>query len=528
MPWSKINIAKRSLFALIFVVSSVRADDLMQVYNQALKNDPIFAQAESTWNSQKMAIPIAESGYLPQLSIASDATRDYLHNEPDVSSTNTDYSWQYGYALTATQAIFNGVDWAKIKGADATVKSATATYLSAEQSLMQRTVTDYFAVLLAYDQLRFTIGEKRDLWHQYLNAKEQFEAGKIAITDANNALADYDQAVTDQVAAENNLNVQLENLRSLTGRSYYSLRGLGERLPLIKPKPVNINTWVKVASKQNYGLIAQNDNVQVAMELIKQEAAGGYPTLGLQGGVGELHITDSSPSTAQDTASLGLNLSYAPIQGGLVDASTKQARYNYVTASGLLEQTYRQVVNQARTGFLGVVANITQIKADKQNVISSRASLNSTEGGYEAGTRNMQDLVQALTKLYQAQVQYATDQYSYINNFISLKDAAGTLNISDLEEINSWLSKSIYFPEQMIVATMPTPHDNKNIIMHNETHPGKITKKVILEDTTTKTESENKKISDGKNTAQHLTIVHQSQPQLIPPPALALPQPEVT
>ena len=234
MALSTIKMATRYCSALFFAVMPVYADNLIQVYNLAMQNDPIFAQAQSTWNAQKMNIPIAQAGYLPQLSLISNAARVYT-SDTSTNTSTSNYAWQYGYTLTASQAIFNLVDWEQIKGADDSVKSATATYLAAQQSLMQRTVSAYFAVLLAHDQLRLTIGEKRDLWRQYLNSEEQYHAGIIAVTDANNALSDYDQAVTNQVAAENNLNIQLENLRALTGKKYDSLSGVGVRLPLINP-----------------------------------------------------------------------------------------------------------------------------------------------------------------------------------------------------------------------------------------------------------------------------------------------------
>jgi len=38
-----------------------------------------------------------------------------------------------------------------------------------------------------------------------------------------------------------------------------------------------------------------------------------------------------------------------------------------------------------------------------------------------------------------AQRQLATDQYSYILAILTLKQLAGTLNVQDIEEINSWL-----------------------------------------------------------------------------------------
>ena len=474
MQKSQRFLAKAVMTAVVLASLSAHADDLMQVYNQALDADPIFAQAQSTWKSQKMNLPIAEAGYLPQVTVNANATRDYTNTVPNSSlnlptsatGTTTDgdgYTWQYGYTISLDQPIFNFVAWAAIKNADATVKSATASYLAAQQSLIQRTATAYFNVLQAYERVRYTVANKRAVWQQFLMSREQFRVGLIAITDEYDARSRYDQVVANQIAAQNNLNIQLENLRAITGRGYVSLKGLGKQLPLFRPQPDNMDQWVSVATKQNYSLKAQNYNVIAAMQTIKQQAAGGYPELDLQGAIGDSHSVDNPPDTAQESANLGLALTYKPIQGGLVVASTKQARYNYVTASGQLEQTHRSVVNQTRSSFLSVLSLISKVQADKQNIISASNALDATKAGLHVGTRTMVDVLNDLTSLYLAQQQYANDQYDYINNLISLKAAAGTLSVEDLKQINAWLGKSIHFPEQLSVAKMPTQDGNKEI-----------------------------------------------------------------
>ena len=488
-----------------FVCSAAYADSLIQVYSQAATSDPIFAQARSTWQSQKMNLPIAEAGYLPQLFVTASGGPSYTDVGsgllPFGSVTGSGSQFQYGYGLSLTQPIFNFAAWEQIKGAGAQVKAATATYLAAQQSLMQRTALAYFNVLQAYDQLRYTVANKKAVRQQFVTAREQFRVGLIAITNEYDAQANYDQVVAQQITAQNNLNTQLEALRQLTGKNYASLKGLGKNLPLIRPQPDNINQWVDVANKQNYSLRAQNYNVLVAMENIKQQAAAGYPQLALQGGYQDTNSTASPAtngvgiSTNADfsTASIGLGLTYNPIQGGRVIASTKQARYQYETASGLLEQTHRNVVYQTRSSFLSVLSNSSQIKADKQTIISSRNALAATEAGLKVGTRTMVDVLSAMTTLYQSQEQYANDQYTYINNLINLKAAAGTLSVSDLEEINSWLGKSIRFPEQTSVANIPTENSDKAIKMEGIVQPAK----VVINNSNQKI---NKSITTNQNT----------------------------
>lgn len=462
--------------AILLLSTTVYADDLLQVYDQALAADPVFAQAHSTWKSQKMNLPIARAAYLPAVTVRANGSRNYVrtHYGSPVNAATHANTWQYDYSLSLEQPILNIAAWASIKNAGASVKAATAAYLAAQQSVIQRTATAYFNVLQAYDRLRYTIANKRAVWQQYLTAREQFRVGLIAITDEYDARSRYDQVVADQIGAQNNLNIQLENLRAITGHDYVSLKGLG-KLPLYSPQPDNMDRWVSVATEQNYELKAQNYTVIAAMHNIRQQAAGGYPTVNLQGSYGDSYVDGNPPNTVQNSGELGLALTYKPIQGGLVYASTKQARYNYVTASGKLEQVYRNVINQTRSSFLSVLSFISKVQADQQNIISKQNALSATQAGFHVGTRTMTDVLNDLSSLYQAQQQYANDQYAYINNLISLKAAAGTLGVDDLKEINTWLGKSIAFPEQLSVASVPTENGKPETKLDDQKTSKKIT-----------------------------------------------------
>lgn len=52
----------------------------------------------------------------------------------------------------------------------------------------------------------------------------------------------------------------------------------------------------------------------------------------------------------------------------------------------------------------------------------------------------MVDVVNAQQRLFEAQEQLASDQYNLINSMLTLKYLAGTLNVNDLELVNSWLA----------------------------------------------------------------------------------------
>lgn len=460
---------KRCLFlGLSFLCAgslSVQADDLMQVYNQALHNDPTFKQAQSTWWSAKQDLPIAVSAYLPQIAVTDTLERQW--NKTNPGSANDQWRTQNALTVTATQAIFDFSAWTNIAEQAASVKSATATYLASVQDLMQRTVQAYFNVLLAYDNLSFTIANKKSVKRQLVTAQQQFKVGLIAITGVYDAQSRYDQSVADEITDRNNLYDQLENLRAITGQHYVSLKGVVEQVPLIKPVPNNINTWVQTAESQNYTVKSNQYAAESAHENIKNQLSAALPSVDATASYGDTRNFDYSHGGAGQAKSarggaFGLSLSWDPYQGGATYFSTKQARYDYLTAVGALEASHRDVVSQTRQAFLGILSGISRIRADKQSIVSAQNEYKATQAGYEVGTRTMVDVLNSLTQVYQNKSTYMQDQYAYINEIISLKEQAGTLNTKDLEKINSWLHKTVKF-------SLPKHYYNNHI--HQGLHP---------------------------------------------------------
>ena len=95
-----------------------------------------------------------------------------------------------------------------------------------------------------------------------------------------------------------------------------------------------------------------------------------------------------------------------------------------------------------------------------------KVHLSSTKASYTVGTATIVDVLQQQSNLYNAQTQYAVDQYSYIISTLTLKEAAGTLSVNDMLEVNSWLGKTIDFskfnfnaqPIQYAADTLPKLH----------------------------------------------------------------------
>lgn len=422
------------------------ATDLMDIYKQALENDTIFKNAYDTYMSSTEAVPQARAALFPQVGITSAAGRNTTSITDGALSQHLYYSnsqWQ----VTASQAVFNYQAWAKVQQAKASVKSAQATFNDAAQNLILRTAQAYFKVLLAKDTLNFAEAKKRANKRQLDQATQRFDVGLDAITSVYEAKAAFDQSIATVISARNNQENQNENLRKLTNHVYEALSPLrNSKIPLIKPEPNDINQWVDTGLKQNYKLFAAKYNLEVAKENVKALTAGNWPVLAIQGNATQARNTSNGSGTSvfvppvQKTANVALALNFPIFQGGLVQSKTRQAQYNYQGTSEQMEQTYRDVEVNSRIAFNTITDGISKVKADRQTIVSQKNSLESTEAQFEVGTRTMVDVVNAQQRLFEAQQQLASDQYDLIISILNLKYLAGSLNVNDIEQVNSWLA----------------------------------------------------------------------------------------
>ena len=447
---ARLGVAlKWFFFTLLLNFSSTSsASDLMDVYHQALESDPTFKAAYNTFMSKSEQIPQARSALLPQITLNGQATRNSLFS--DVRGLNglngTELYDATTWQINATQTIFNYQSWALVQQAKANVKAAHATFNNEAQDLMLRTAKAYTAILFARDTVNFSESKLRANKRQLEEAQQRFNVGVDTITTVYEAKAAYDQSIAEVITTKNNQINQNENLRKLTNHVYDYLSPLRDsKIPLIRPEPNNVNEWITAGVKQNYNLFAAKYTMQAARENIKAQSSGSLPTLGIKGSRSQTINNSSNENSnffvpdAQKLSSVGVVMNFPVFQGGLVVANTKQAQYDFQTSSDNLEQTYRNVVVNTNIAFNTIVDGISKVKADRQTLSSQRTSLESTEAQFQVGTRTMVDVVRAQQLLFEAQKQLASDQYDLINAILTLKYLAGSLNVGDLAEVNSWL-----------------------------------------------------------------------------------------
>jgi outer membrane protein len=449
----QMSMTKKLLLCVLLfgITFQVYAANLLDVYQQALVSDTIYHQAIATQLATGENVPINRAMLLPNASfaISPSVTKQLASGPAAYTGSNTVRELSLG--LTITQTVFNFAQFAALAGAKASAKQAEATLNSAAQNLIIRVAQAYFQVLQDEDNLSSNLSSETAYEKQLDQATQEYKVGLKTITDVYTAQASYQTSVASYINAKNQLAIDRENLRVITGVLYPNLAKLSEKLPLITPQPTNMDAWVKTSQQQNWAVKAAQYGVEVAHQNIKQQFAGHLPTLSATGSynishtqnIGGSAILDNSGTGQTHTSAFGLTLGIPLFEGGQVVAQTDQAKYQYELAAQQLEQQLRNTMNQARQSYLSVTAGISAIEADRKAIKSARSSYEGLEAGYEVGTQTLVDVLNQQQKLLQAELQYATDRYAYVNNLLALKQAAGTLSPQDLVALNTWLESGI-------------------------------------------------------------------------------------
>ncbi len=449
-----INALLISLGAIVFS-GQASAASLLEIYQQALQSDPQIHEAEARRLAALEAKPQARGVLLPQINATGDwnendvsgASFSFINNDTttfDQSSTSTNWN------VSLRQSLFRWDQIVNLKRADKTVTRAEAVREAAQQDLIVRVAQRYFDVLAAEDRLTSINANREAIARQLEQAKQRFEVGLIAITDVQESQAAYDQSVANEISAKRTLATARELMREITGQYESEFDAPAEDFPLINPEN-NEASWVELSLAQNLSLVASRLDEQLARDEIAFRRTGHYPTLDLVVSTGELTSEGDvfasgslgsttslfDDSTTRDQVSLQFTVPL--FAGGGTSSRVREAVYLHRASREQLQRVTRETERQARDAYLGVLSEISRVKALEQAVASSRTALQATQAGYEVGTRTIVEVLNSQFSLYVAITNFYQSRYDYIMNAIRLKQAAGTLQIQDLEKIDRWL-----------------------------------------------------------------------------------------
>jgi outer membrane protein len=451
-------------FGLLTIPVAGNAASLLEIYQQALQSDPRIHEAEARRLAALEAEPQARGVLLPQISFSGDWTNTEssgpanfpdglggtLPGTSDSDSDNT--SWQVGLR----QSLFRWDQIVDLRRADKTVAKAEADREAAQQDLVVRVGQTYFDVLAAEDRLTSLHANRQAIARQLEQAKQRFEVGLIAITDVQESQAAHDQAVADEIGAKRSLATAREFLREITGQHVGNLAAPGEEFPMRTPDPNSESAWVDLALSQNLVLVSSRLDEGLARDEISYRRNGHYPSIDFVASTGSrenegtrttrldndpTNPFDSSLDFESDDDRIGIEITVPLFTGGRTSSRVREAVYLHRAAREQLQRVTRETERSTRDSYLGVLSEMSRVEALEQAVKSSRTALEATQAGFDVGTRTIVDVLNSQFALYRSITLFYQARYDYLMNVLRLKQAAGSLQIQDLEKIDQWLKE---------------------------------------------------------------------------------------
>ncbi len=426
-----------------------QAITLKEVYLLALENDHEMRAAQAAYEAGKENKIQARSNLLPQITGSvvytdsnSDVKSDTTISTPFAAYSSSD-STTTTYSVSLTQPLFDLGLWYQFKQGQALTDQAKAQFGADQQALIIRVAQAYFNVLRAIENLQTSLAQEDAFRHQLEQSRQRFEVGLAAITDVHEVQAAYDRATAATLAARGNLGTTFEALENITGVSPTEIAPLVKEFPVTEPVPANRADWVDFALKNNFQLKTFKYAAEAASQTAKSARSKHLPTVTASFTKSDSDSdgtrAESAFDTNTDSDTFMVRLDVPLFAGGGISSSRRKAYAQANQAEESYQKARRDTIQSARSLHLSVMIDVATVKANSQAVRSNQSALEATQAGYEVGTRDLLDVLQSQQSLYQARRDYVNSIYDYILDQLSLKQSAGNLTPTDVEDLNRWL-----------------------------------------------------------------------------------------
>ncbi|MGR4067286.1 TolC family outer membrane protein [Billgrantia sp. C5P2] len=455
-----------AVFVGMAMAANAQAADLWTIAQDALDNDAELSSTRAGFRATEAARDVQRGTLLPQISIGGNAAHSRVYSssfegqvgaqvpgqgggDAGFGAAQDDTVNSVGLSLDAEQALFDPTRRAQLERAEREIDRDALGVDAAAQQLLFNVANAYFEILRAHDVLSARRAQEAAISRQLEQAQERFEVGLIAITDVHEAQASYDLARAQRLAAEGAMQVSFEALERLTGHRYDSIDALDDEVPIARPVPADREEWVELAMANSPLVLSAEAGIEVARSSVDVARAGQLPVVSAFANYG-WSDTDRTGTNHQSESQVGLRASLPLYTGGSTQAQIRQSGFLLEASQYDFEAQRRDTIQQVRSLFTRVNNDVETVEARRQAIVSNQSALEATRSGYEVGTRNIVDVLNAEQNLFNAIAEHAEARYDYVLGLLQLQQQAGLLGPDSIQAVNAWLSE-----EERVLLELP-------------------------------------------------------------------------
>ncbi|AXJ05109.1 peptidase [Pseudomonas fluorescens] len=431
-------------FALLAGNSAVAAMGPFEIYEQALRNDPVFLGAIKERDAGLENRAIGRAGLLPKLGYNYNKGRNSskatsLDERARNRTDDRNYS-SYGSSLTLQQPLLDYEAYAAYRKGVAQSLFADENFRGKSQELLVRVLDNYTKALFAQDQIDIAQAKKKAYEQQFQQNEHMFKQGEGTRTDILEAESRYELATAEEIEARDEQDAALRELGALVGvpaMNISDLAPLDQNFQTFALMPANYDTWHELAVSNNPNLASQRQAVEVARYEVERNRAGHLPKVSAYATMRQNESESGNTYNQRyETNTIGFEVSVPLYAGGGVSASTRQASRTMEQAEYELDGKTRETLIELRRQFSACLSGVSKLRAYQKALTSAEALVVSTKQSILGGERTNLDALNAEQQLFTTRRDLAQARYDYLMAWTKLHYYAGTLSEQDLARVD--------------------------------------------------------------------------------------------
>ena len=309
-----------------------------------------------------------------------------------------------------------------------------------EDKLKMKVAETYFNLLRAYEEQLLIEKKINLLSEQKKAASKSIEAGTGTITELAEINAANDKALADQIRANQDVRVQLNELNFFTGDNIKKVKTLnGGQHDFKKFEEQTISSWEDKAVLNNSELSSKREKIEAARIALSSEKLTRYPTVDLnaqlaRGTSESTFFVDSETKTS----SLGLTFSMPLYRGGGISSRIRQSASLLDAEIEGLRFQEEDLKKKVQKAYYSMQESIKLSDALKSAIKSARIELESNQKSANAGIRNQLDVLISQQKALGVERELVDAKLNAISFWLSLNSLASSLDQKTLESLDAY------------------------------------------------------------------------------------------
>lgn len=416
---------------------------LQDCLDYALKHNLQLQKSKANEQLSDVGIKEANADWYPSLSASLSQNMQHRPFQQDatsfvnggITSTASDKTtWSGSYGVSASWTVWNGGQRSlNIKDSKLAMEQAIHATAQKANSIQEQVAQLYVQILY----MREALSVNTELLHHdsivYERGQRMLNNGQISRSDLAQLRAQLSQGRYDVVNAETQIrNVELS---------------LKQVLELGPDETLTIAPLTVSDAKVVTAIPAKSDAYQAALDrlpqmksslisleraelAVKQAKAGYWPTINLQGNLGDSYMSGSTRDWGQQmkynlNMSLGLSVQIPIYDKRRTKSSIERAKINQLTAQYDHLDVEKDIYNTVETCWLNATNGQHKFLAAMDNVESLQLSYDNIRRQFEQGQKDITDLLDSRGRLLQAKQSLLQDKYTALLNKALLAFYAG-------------------------------------------------------------------------------------------------------